>query len=353
MENYVTKIPSELFWNIHDTLTYPERFKHIYSARSNGKTYGWKYFAIKDFIKTDGVHMFTYFRRNRTNLKRVGEFYNDLEDIDILQGIKVNKDGSVFYKGRLAGFLTSMTDIMQKSQVYQMANGVGVYNICFDEFICEGGYQRYLKDEFNIFGSCISTIARYRDFRCYLLANNVSHYNPYFLELGYSNSEKGLIWKNKKPENGYQANSLVQNVYSEELTDLMSKTPFGQCFSGTSYGDFAINNDSLTDTNDGLKCKTGTCQCIAILIVDSKLYGVWRDYRTSDCYISKSIGDGSAERYCVDKGITDKNIYTFHALKLSNKYAFIVNSYDYGTLYCEDMQCKNAIFKVLKAGFAV
>ena len=61
-----------------------------------------------------------------------------------------------------------------------------VDTIIFDEFIIEDGVHHYLKGEVNSFLGLCETLARTRNFRCFMLANSVTTTNPYFLEFNLS-----------------------------------------------------------------------------------------------------------------------------------------------------------------------
>ena len=62
-----------MYWDIGKPLSYNALFNFIVGARGTGKTYGFKQWAIKDFLKTGA--QFVYVRRYKQEMKDIKNFF--------------------------------------------------------------------------------------------------------------------------------------------------------------------------------------------------------------------------------------------------------------------------------------
>ena len=196
---------NNIFYDYQKVLTYNAILYLIIGERGVGKTYGFKKFVIKRFLKTG--KQFVYMRRYESDLEEsVGsnsdqKFFEKIKNefpehtFKISKGKKVRK---LFIDDKICGYALplSASDSL-KSSSYE-----GVDIICYDEFMLkEGSNQHYLKNEPEVILDIIETIGRLRDIRVFCLGNAISTTCPlmnYFdLTLPYNSDIKtfkeGLI----------------------------------------------------------------------------------------------------------------------------------------------------------------
>lgn len=340
------------YYDISRILEYHRMVNMIVGGTGTGKTYAVKRYCMEQFLESGGERQFMFMRRTSTNFKDIANFFEPFKgplekDERFKDGWTVSKKDRCFmYDGKVCGYYRSLNEIKQKGCEFP-----SVYYIIFDEFITHGGYERYLPDEFNCFCGALDAVSRYiRDLTVFCTANAVSYYNPYFLEIGYT-GDAGEFWAPTTPDGlGFANDTCVQKAVSNITTDLKN-TRLGRLFHGTSYGSYALDNEALKDTKDFIKKKTKNCFLVLIFKTDNIDYGVWEDRATNEIFISKSVGNKNCIKFSAGGNDRAEGYATMRALKGLPVWAFITRQYDYGEVYYEDAQCKNAGIKFFKAGY--
>lgn len=167
---------ASLYYNPDQLLTYNRVLNFTVGARGIGKTFSWKRRVIKKFLEKG--EMFAYVRRYKTELKKIGTFFDDVREFFPNDSLEV-KGWKFFINGKLAGYAIPLSTYQnEKSASYPE-----VKTIFFDEFIREAtGGVGYLKNEVNSFMNLCDTIIRTRsDARIICLSNAVTVINPYFV----------------------------------------------------------------------------------------------------------------------------------------------------------------------------
>lgn len=173
-------------------------FNFIIGERSNGKTYSVKMEIIKKHKATNGHDQGAIIRRWDEDFKSIrgSNMFSDIVENGELTKIYGDKyDSIVYYRhawylakkdnnGKPVredepfcyGFaLTAMEH--DKSTSYPK-----ITTVLFDEVLTR---KQYVPDEFILFMNCLSTIIRERDnVIIYMLGNTVSHFSPYYTEMG-------------------------------------------------------------------------------------------------------------------------------------------------------------------------
>lgn len=195
-----------IFWEAENILKEKPnaRYYFILSMRSSGKTYSVLRNAIRDNWKGKG--MFAYVRRHDEYIKpsKIQELFSPQNIEELTDGVwnKISYFRGFFYYERWEP--DEETGVMRrtlknpepcgiacavntwegnKGQDIGAAHG-GFKHIIFDEAITG---QQYLIDEFQKFKNVISSLVRTRteqDTKIWFLANPLSKWCPYFLELG-------------------------------------------------------------------------------------------------------------------------------------------------------------------------
>lgn len=267
--------------------------------RSAGKSYYWKRYCIKRFIKY-GEH-FIYLRRyvNDVDLA-MGSFFDDIghefkEYSFVREGnccylIKLNETGEVASK-ELCGFCFALS-ILHKLKSMPFDN---VNTIFYDEFIPEN--LRYLKPleptyEPSLLLSLYLTVARgynrvIRDeVRIICVANMVTMYNPYFsfFEIDLTNQDHII-------KNNVYAEKIMQSEIAQEIRD----SKIGAILTRTTYGSYALDNIAYNDNESHVKARPRNAKPYFALYAFSWYMCYFDDY--GNVYFDKGYDESIPRKY--------------------------------------------------------
>lgn len=327
-----------IFYDYQKVLTYNAILNLIIGERGVGKTYGFKKFAIKRFLKNH--KQFVYMRRYESDLdESVGsssdpKFFEQIRNEFPGHEFKITKSKKVrklWIDNKICGYALplSASDSL-KSSSYE-----NVDIICYDEFMLkEGSNQHYLKNEPEVILDIIETVGRLRDIRVFCLGNAISSTCPlmaYFdLTLPYNSDIKtfkdGLI--------------LVNYIKNESYRKVKHESKFGRLIAGTRYSEYAIDNKFLIDSKSFIKKKNKYCKHYFIIKLNYIEFGVWRDTKANALYISESIDPNCPIRLTINNESHDET--SILAKTRTNPYfKNIINHYRVGLLYFESQKVKN------------
>lgn len=327
-----------MFYNMHDLLTHNCLFNFIVGNRGAGKTFGFKQWAIKDFLKTG--NQFIYLRRFKSEIDDMSGFFSDVSEFfpDVEFEVKGKK---LYINKKLAGYMVSLsTALVKKSVSYNKVNKIG-----FDEFIIDKGHLQPLKNEVVKFLEFYETVARMRDnVRVLFMSNAVSIVNPYF-----------LYWNLKiDPNKRFNkfGHMLVEFVANEEFIEAKYKTKFGQIIKGTEYGNYAIENDFLLDNANFVEERSPDAKFLCSITYLNHTYGFWVDYKKGKFYVSNKTDPSTLFHYAITDEDHKPNLMLIKSKKKGYYLDRFIDAYEQGFCYFESMSIKNQcleIFKILKA----
>lgn len=322
-----------IFYDIGKTLSYNCLFNFIVGPRGVGKTFAFKEWCIRDFVKNG--NQFVYLRRYETELKKFHSFWNDIAQFH--PELKFEVDGNeAFINDELAGWAFPLTKALTlKSTPFPVVNKIG-----FDEFIIDKGVYRYLADEVNSFLDIYETIARMRDIRAIFLSNAVTISNPYFayfninLPYGSDFSRKGDI--------------LIEYVHNEEYTNAKKNTRFGKLIEGTQYADYAFDNKFLRDSDTFVEKKSGPCHCQFTFQYQGTIYGVWINYSEGIYYVSYDYDKNCLLNYSLTTADHGPNLMLLKGDRKDTLLAKLFRNYKNGFVRFENIAIKNAVIDIIK-----
>lgn len=323
-----------MYYDGNQTLTYNALFNFIVGNRGAGKTYWSKHWAIRDFIKTGA--QFVYVRRYKQELKKNKLFFADI--LHEFPEHKLEVKGMEYYiDGQLAGVaLPLSTSKIEKSTPFPRVN-----KIIFDEFIIDRGTYHYLADEVVNFLELYETVARMRDVRVFFLSNAITQTNPYF-----------LYFKIRLPKNNQKVyrtgDILLQLVGNEEFIQAKKKTRFGQLIQGTSYGDYAIDNQFLRDDESFISKKAGTARHSFTFVYKGQSFGVWTDYTEGRIWVSMDVDPSCPYKYALTLDEHRPNTMLIKRLSAVPVFKSFIDNYKLGNVYFENMTCKNVAYEAIR-----
>jgi hypothetical protein len=322
-----------MYYDKSALLSYNKILNFVIGNRGSGKTYGFKKWAIKDFLKNG--NQFIYLRRYKQEFKKIRQFFADIKHEFPNDSIEV-KGMEAYINDKLFGyFIPLSTSSKEKSTSYEKVN-----KIIYDEFLIDKGAYRPLTNEVDIYLEFFETVARMRDnVRGIFIGNAISIVNPYFLH-----------W-NIRPDLDKRftvSDNIVIELHRDEVfIQEKQKTKFGQLIMGTTYGDYAINNQFLRDNDTFIAPKTNKADFMLAMKYKSVMYGYWVDYDEGLIYVNRQYDPSSYNLYSVTKDDHDLNLLLIKSLKDCKPVMRIVYAFQNGLLRFEDMQVKKQFYEYI------
>lgn len=324
-----------MYYTGYQTLSFNCLFNFVVGNRGAGKTYWFKEWAIKDFLKTGS--QFIYLRRYETEFDKgkKEKFFDDIVDQFPDHEFKV-KGYVAYIDGKVAGYFKPLsTAKIEKSVPYPLVNKIG-----YDEFVLDKGFHHYIPDEVINFLEFYETVARTRDnVRVFFLSNAITVTNPYFL---YWN-----IRINSKQYQRVRDDMIVELVQNKEFIEMKKKTRFGKLVAGTKYGDYAVENTFLRDDDVFIGKKTGKAKFSFTLKYNGKKYGVWIDYEVGKYFVSDDVDKSCKLVYSIT--LQD---HTVNTMLVKGKQSYILGNftknYQNGNVVFENMNIKNVCYEIIR-----
>lgn len=329
-----------MWYDKQQLLSHNKIMNMVMSNRGGGKTFHFTRWCIDDFKRTGKQAVWV--RRYGTELTddekgilvknrffdAVKSFYPD-DDLKI--------EGSTgMINGEPAIFFVALSTSRQMKSV----NFPNVNKIIFDEFLITEGRNGYLKAEVEIFLDLYETVARLReDVRAVLLANNISIVNPYF-----------LFWNikpNKNKRFTIKGQVCVEFFLDADFVAKKKKTAFGELVSGTRYGDYAIDNKALLDSETFIQEKTAKAEFMLGMKYNGNMYGFWVDYNEGLIFVNRQYDPSSYALYCLTKEDHDTNLLLIKSLNENKRVQRIVFAFRNGLIRFSDMQVKNQFYEYI------
>lgn len=323
-----------MYYDGQEMLSHNCLLNFIVGNRGGGKTYWFKNYAIKDFLKNK--NQFIYLRRYKSELKNIKTFFDDV--LNIYPEIKFEVKGNTFYiNTEIAGYALPLSI----SQIFKSNSYPNVTKICFDEFIISQGTYHYLNDEVHAFLDMVETISRTRDVRCYLLSNAISMANPYFIYFNIKMPYNSKFYKQKDL-------ILFELVNNQEYINYKKKTRFGKLIENTEYGNYAIENEFLEDNNNFIEKKTFGSKCLFSFIFENNKLGVWINYSEGKIFVSDDIDPYCKICYSITLNDFQPNTLVIDGLKKTRSFKDFIDNFKLGNVRFENQKIKNCCYKMLK-----
>lgn len=225
-----------MYYNFRSLELKNKLFNFIVTPRSAGKTVAMKCRGIEKYLCEN--KRFVYIRRRGVEItnKKLTGFYEKIQSLGFYSDKKLKYEGGLFYcDNEIIGYAVALsTGINERSVDF-----VNVSDIYFEEFVLSpDSHHTYLDDEVMKFLDMYYTIAREDEVKVWFLGNKLQEFNPYFLYFGINPPSEGIkIWKDFGVEI-WQDKNFVQ---------CKKKSRFGQLVDGTTYSEYAIENQGYTN----------------------------------------------------------------------------------------------------------
>lgn len=316
-------------------LSYNRVLNFVLGARGIGKTFGWTIYVINRYLKYG--EQFIYLRRYKPEFKKVNMFFDAITNEGYFEGHKFEvKNGKFLIDDDTAGYYVPLSTALQEKS----SNYPRVTTLLFDEFLIEKGNTIYIPNEPEKLLNFMDTVVRTRtNFRTVCLSNAVSVANPYFL---YFDIELDLT------QEFTATKSIVTQIpNSREFAKERAKTPAGELFASTPYGQFALNNEFTGDTIDFIARRSPESKFFGSVHNNGQTYGFWLDYNLQLVYASNKT-DPSFKAWAVNSESHNDNTLLADSYKTVPVLNQVVRAYKKGYLRFEDQKIKHGMNDVLK-----
>lgn len=306
-------LKESLYYNPNKMLSYNRILNFVIGARGIGKSYAMKKYPINRFIKYG--EQFIYVRRYKPELKKIGNYFNDIAKEFPEHEFKV-KGRQFFIDGKLAGWAIPLSAWQsEKSNAYP-----NVTTMIFDEFIRERDNSGYIPNEVEALLNLMDTVFRDRDnVRCVCLSNSVSVINPYFVYFG-------IVPNIEKRFNAYRT-TLVEIPDSKDFSTERRKTKFGELIADTEYGRMSLDNEFVNDSEVFIEKRSKTSKFSFGIVYKGMRMGVWVDVGRGLLYLTTEYDPSTKLMYALttedlEEGLTLVTNYkqNYHIRKLCSAF---------------------------------
>jgi hypothetical protein len=264
------------YYDFAKVLSYNCFLNLIITNRGLGKSFGFKQWAIRDYLKTGS--QFFMSRRFETELDTVKQtYFADIKDKYQDHDFEVS-GSNLMIDGNIAGYTYPLTAAGSlKSSAFPNVN-----KLLLDEFIIEDNMHHYLKNEVQLFLGLLETVFRSRDTgRAFLLSNAVTVSNPYFDYFNLSLPYGSDLYR--------RDDLLLLHVTTDrDFVQAKKQTKLGRLVDGTVYGDYALDNMFLRDSKTFVAKRTPAAKFQFAIRQNEHLFGVWADMQQQLIYVSKA-----------------------------------------------------------------
>ena len=324
-----------MYYDYNNILSRNSMLNFILTNRGGGKTYGFKKKAITNFLKKG--EQFIYVRRYNTEFKKIMTFFDDIKEQYPEHKFKCTKNFA-YIDDKICGyFIPLSTANNEKSTAYPNVTLLG-----YDEFIIDKKNQRYLPEEPILLNGLIETTVRNRDnLTVVCLANNVTICNPYFEFWGiYPNFDKGI----RSYKNGMIS---VELNADNEFIENKIKTRWGKLIVDTKYGEHAIYNKTLTDSESFiLNNKPRNAQFMFSIMLNDEEVGIWACDEIYYC--DKKIINTSPLRFVLQKDDLTPNMVMVDKINSAPIFYNFKSAFKNGMVFYKNKYVKSTMYDIFK-----
>ena len=323
-----------LYYNPQKMLSYNRAISFVIGARGIGKSYAMKKYPIQRFLKYG--EQFIYVRRYKDELKKLPRYFNSVKTE--FPGVDFKVKGREFYiNEKLAGWAIPLSSWQSvKSDEYPM-----VTTIIYDEFIREKDNSGYIPNEPNALLNLIDSVFRDREnSRTICLSNSVSIVNPFFLYFG-------IIPNVNKRYNAYES-ILVEIPDSKDFAAERRKTRFGKLIDGTDYGEMALDNSFVNDSQVFIEKRSKESKFVFAVVYAGMHMGVWVDTNRGIMYLANEYDPSSKLIFALSKDDMTENALMLDGWKNNYYLKKLVSAFTKGYLRFDNQVLRNVGYEMFK-----
>lgn len=315
------------------------------SNRTAGKTTYFNRMFVNRFLKDGSKFALIY--RYTYELDNIDEkFFKDINQLFFPTHTLTTKKRAkgvfqeLFLDDKSCGYAIALNTADQIKKLSHLFSDVD--RMLFDEFQSET--NKYCTDEIKKLLSVHTSIARgngeqVRYVPVYMLSNQVSIINPYFVELGISNR------LNKKTKFLKGEGFVLEQGYNEGASKAQKTSAFNRAFSNNDYVLYASENVYLNDNLAFVEKPVGKSRYIATIKYKGTHFAI-REYAE----LGILYCDDKADLQFPTKIAVTTDDHEVNHVMLKNNSFFISNMrffFERGCFRFKDLKCKEAILTTL------
>lgn len=312
--------------------------------RSAGKTTYFNRWFVKRFIEHNEKFML-FFRFDYELSDVADKFFKEIKALFYPNYNMVSKSMSrgvyhnLYLNEKHCGYAVAINKADQIKKLSHLFSDTT--KILFDEFQSENNH--YCPNELIKFQSLHTSIARgggkqVRYVPVYMLANNVSLLNPYYIALNVSSRLNNAKFIRG---DGY----VIEQGFNEVVSDLQKQSAFNRAFADTTYVKYSTENVYLNDNLAFVDKPQGRSNYLCTLKYDGVNYGIREYPEDGIVYCDKTYDASFKFKITVD---TKDHEINYIMLKRND---LLITSlrwfFEKGCFRFKDLQCKDVVLKCL------
>lgn len=356
------------FWNPKEILSCNAQYNIVYGARSNGKSYAIKHMVCKNACKDPEHNKFIYLRRRDLEGKQssVMSYFNDLKIKECFgkdasrMMIKSNRIYCVYEQedpetGKVKRLKDLHVGYVCTLSTYAHTAGENyndVSDVVYEEFISR---ETYIRDEPSVLIDFVSTVARLRNIRVWLLGNTITRYCPYFTEWELTGVMRQPIdsidvYHIDSGRTDEDGNKIMVDIACERCREVQndSKMFFGQRSKMITKGEWQ------TDAKPHLERRLESYNILYEMVVESMKFRFWcrflYDPETQGCfwYIEPKTTEVKPMTRVVSDRFNPSPYYTIGLVALCPEEAAIFKEFLYENIVYSDNLCGTEFQQAIK-----
>lgn len=243
-------------------------------------------------------------------------------------------------KGHSCGYAIALNSADQVKKYSHLFSDVD--SILFDEFQSET--DNYCQNEIRKFMSIHTSIARgqgkqVRYVPVYMLGNEVTVINPYYVEMGISER----LQSNTKFLKGH--GFVLENGFYDSASQAQKDSGFNKAFARNKYMAYSSEGIYLNDNTAFIEKPTGDSKYLATIVYDGKEYAIREYFQAGVIYCDDH--DDSTYKYRIAVTTEDHQI---NYVMLKSNDLFVQNMryyFRHGCFRFKNLLCKEAVMKLI------
>lgn len=167
--------------------------------------------------------------------------------------------------------------------------------------------------------------------------------NPYFLYFDLSLPYNSDI---KTFKNGL---ILLQYMKNEEYRSIKQKSKLGQLTKGTSYNNYAIQNQFVGDNNNFIEKKQGSSKFSFAFIHLNETFGVWTDNKLGKIYVSEDYQKNTPFMFSTTLDNHNDNTLFLKSAKKYRCWKTFIENFEIGNVRFENIKIRNICQQLIKS----
>ena len=208
-----------------------------------------------------------------------------------------------------------------------------------------------MKNEVRALLNLYETVARpgsdHPPVKLFMLANNTSVNNPYFLMWDLKITDKPdkngkMIWHHPTRP------IVVENVVNPDFIENKKKTDFYKIIDGTGYDDYSINNAFINDDDTFVEKRASTARPYFSFIYKGNRYGVWVSMIAGLMWVSDKYDPGHPILYSITMKDHKPNSMFLKNRRQAQHFNTFIQAYKDGLVRFESPLIKSICYEVIK-----